>query len=62
MTHHIFLVSNADFDSSDVANSHVGADSNAGAGSTMESVPVPTLLVTSKQRFQFQNILEPHHP
>ena len=40
---------------------HAGANSNAGASSTVELVPVPTLLVTSKTRFRFQKILEPPH-
>ena len=57
MINYTFLISNANFDLN-----YAGADSKGGTGSSMELVPVPTHLLTSKSRFQLQKILEPHHP
>ena len=62
MINYTFLISNANFDLNYAVISLPGADSKGGTGSSMELVPVPTHLLTSKSRFQLQKILEPHHP
>ena len=57
-----FLISKANFDLNHVVVLRAGADSKGGTSSTLELVPVPTLLVISKSRFQLWKNLEPHHP
>ena len=56
MINYTFIISNANFDLNYAVISLPGADSKGRTGSSMELVPVPTHLLTSKSRFQLQKI------